>query len=67
LYPGAPLPAGKIKRVANAADPLAEGIEICAGALREAARMPGVSGVNIVFDGPADAVVEALQRAGLAD
>ncbi|MDX1500314.1 MAG: methylenetetrahydrofolate reductase [Woeseiaceae bacterium] len=59
-YKGAALPRPKLKRIAEADDPRATGIRLCAAAIRDIRSMPGVSGVNILYDADPESVVEAL-------
>jgi methylenetetrahydrofolate reductase (NADPH) len=63
--PGTLIPEKLIKRIASASDPEAEGITLLAEVLTEIAAIPGISGVNIVYAGSADAVVEVLRTANL--
>ena len=47
------------------ADSAQEGIETYAELMREAALIPGVSGINLLTPGNPDAVVAAIDAAGL--
>ena len=64
-YPSSPLPARIIDRIVAGKDPRKEGISVCAGLLAELTAIPGVAGVNILFDGEPDDVLETLGQAGL--
>jgi len=66
-YQGAPIPDALVTRIAAAADPLAEGISVCAEMLAELHRMPGISGVNINYQGDSRHVVAAIREAHIAD
>jgi len=60
-----PLPI--VKRLKQAEDPKAEGVEICAELMREFAGIPGVSGINLMTTGDPDSIHAALQSSGLAE
>ena len=59
------IPAGLIKRLKSADQPEKEGIDICAGLMREIAGIPGVSGINLLSPGSPEAVVAAIESSGL--
>lgn len=63
LHKGAPIPADIVRRIAEAADPVAEGIAICADAVAALREMPGVSGVNVQYSGDPGNVVAVLVQA----
>ncbi len=65
IYPGSPLPISAIARMRKAADPRAEGIALCAEALRVLSQTPGISGANILYNADPQAPLEALQQAGI--
>ena len=62
--PGVLIPDDVKKKMAAAPDELETGISLCAAMLAEAAKIPGVSGANIRFEGPADQAVAALAAVG---
>ena len=59
------IPSKIIRRLDQAVDPQQEGIEICTEYLREIARIPGVSGANIIATGDPQNAVQAIQASGL--
>lgn len=63
-YKGAALPRPKLRRIAAAADPRATGIALCREALLAIREMPGISGVNILYDADPEAVLEVLEGTG---
>lgn len=63
--PGSLLPQRLINRVVNAANPAAEGITLLGEVLTEILDIPGIAGVNIVYDGEPEKVLEALRAASL--
>ncbi len=65
--PDALVPKPTVQRILNAADPLAEGMEICADVLATLQSTSGVAGANISHAGPAEDVVAAIRRAGLVN
>ncbi len=65
IYPGLLLPDAIINRIGAAKNPRKEGISVCAELLTELATIPGVAGVNILFDGEPDDVIAALGQADL--
>jgi methylenetetrahydrofolate reductase (NADPH) len=62
---GAIVPDTIVDRLAQAADPEQEGIEICAELMREMAAIPGVSGVNLHRFGELDAIPAAINASGV--
>ena len=63
--PDSRIPAKLMERIENAADTRSEGIRICAELMREIADIPGVSGINLITMGDADAIPEAIRESGL--
>lgn len=59
------IPKSVIQRLEDAQDPEREGIEICAGLMREIAEIPGVSGVNLMTTGNAQSISAAIEASGL--
>lgn len=59
------IPDALVERLENAADPIQEGIDICAGLMTEFAGLPGVSGINLLTLGNPDAVIAAIKTSGL--
>jgi len=63
--PDSKVPKALIDRLEQAADPRAEGIRICADAMRMLAQTPGVSGVNLVSTGEPQLLAEVIDASGL--
>lgn len=61
------IPAAVIERLADAADPEQEGIDLCAELIREISEIPGVAGVSLLTTGNPEAIPEAIRRSGLRD
>jgi len=61
------IPADVIQRLEGAADPVREGIEICAELMQKIAQTPGVSGVNLMTTGDPAALRETIRISGLKD
>jgi methylenetetrahydrofolate reductase (NADPH) len=59
------IPKAVIQRLEDAKDPEREGIEICAELMREISEIPGVSGVNLLTTGNAEAIPAAIRASGL--
>ncbi len=59
------IPESIIQRLEDARDPQREGIEICAGLMREISEIPGVSGVNLMTTGNAQSIPAAIEASGL--
>jgi methylenetetrahydrofolate reductase (NADPH) len=59
------IPKSVIQRLEDAKDPEREGIEICAELMREISEIPGVSGVNLLTTGNAEAIPAAIRASGL--
>jgi methylenetetrahydrofolate reductase (NADPH) len=58
--PDSVIPPKLVKRLAQAADPEAEGIQICAEMLHEIAAIPGLSGVTLATPGEAATIPAAI-------
>lgn len=67
ICPGTRIPARIIKQIDAASDPVAAGIDASAAMIRETVRIPGVSGVNIVYESDPATVVAALEAAGVGN
>jgi methylenetetrahydrofolate reductase (NADPH) len=63
--PDSKIPAALVERLEKAADPRAEGIAICADAMRLLTEIPGVSGVHLVSTGEAELLAEVIRASGL--
>jgi methylenetetrahydrofolate reductase (NADPH) len=59
------IPQAVMDRLDNAADSEQEGIEICAGLMRGFAKLPGVSGFNLLSLGNPEAVAATIKASGL--
>lgn len=59
------IPDALIDRLENAPDPEHEGIEICAGLMKEFAKLPGVSGINLLTLGKPESAIAAIKASGL--
>ena len=59
------VPDSIVHRLENAADPREEGLEICAEHLSQLAKIPGVSGANIIATTELTMIPEAIKAAGL--
>ena len=66
-HPGTTVPDAVIGRLAEAADPRAEGVQLLADMLTELATVPGVSGVAILDGTDCRAVAEAIEKSGVFD
>lgn len=62
---GALIPDAIIRRLRQATDQEREGVEICAELLRELARIPGVSGANLLTLGGLETMPAAIEASGL--
>ena len=62
---GAVIPDSILNRMYAATDPEREGIEICAELMREASKIPGIAGVNLLTLGSLSAIPEAIALSGL--
>jgi 5,10-methylenetetrahydrofolate reductase len=61
--PNVLIPDAVVERMARAIDPRREGLDICAEQLSELARIPGVSGANIMATTDLAAIGEAIKAA----
>jgi 5,10-methylenetetrahydrofolate reductase len=61
--PNVLIPDAVVERMARAIDPRREGLDICAEQLSELARIPGVSGANIMATTDLAAIGEAIKTA----
>jgi len=59
------IPNSIIDRLESAADPRQEGINICAETLREMAKIPGISGANVMAARDLSTIPEAIDAASL--
>ncbi len=59
------IPEALVKRLEDAKDPQKEGIAICAELMQEIAEIPGVSGINLMTTGDADAIPATVRASGL--
>ncbi len=59
------VPDSTIERLRQAADPSEEGIELCAGIVREIAEIPGISGLNFAASGNLDTISRTLAMSGI--
>ncbi len=59
------LPESILERLETARNPENEGIEICAGLMRDYSKLPGVSGFNLLALGKPAAVAAAIRASGL--
>ncbi len=64
---GALIPKTVAERLDHATDPEQEGIDICAGLMREISSIPGVSGINLLTLGNPEAVAAAITASGLRE
>lgn len=65
LEPRALIPAAVVKRLEQAADAEAEGVQICAELLREFAKIPGIAGANLMTLGDPATIAAAIDASGL--
>ena len=59
------IPPKVMKRLTNADDAEAEGIQICAELMQEISQIPGVSGINLMSMGNTEAIPAAIRASGL--
>ena len=64
-HPGVRIPRKLVRQVAASDDPLATGVAIADEALAQMASIPGVSGVNILYDGDPGIVADVVSSAGI--
>jgi len=62
---GALVPEPVIERLEGASDPEREGIEICAELMQELAKIPGVSGANLLTLGKLESIPAAIEASGV--
>ena len=62
---GSRISSAVIGRLGKAVDPEREGIEICAELMREIAKIPGVTGVNLMTMGNPESIRDAIMASGL--
>lgn len=60
--PSVLVPGAEIQKISLADDPLSTGIERCAAMLGVVREIPGVSGANIRYDGPAEHVIAVMDK-----
>jgi methylenetetrahydrofolate reductase (NADPH) len=65
MRPDAAIPREIIDRLENAADPVQEGIDICAEVLSELAAMPGIAGANLMTTGAPESIAAAIRQSGV--
>ena len=66
-YSDAKIPAAVMQQLEDAQDQRKEGIEICAGLMREMAALPGIAGINLMTTGDTDALIEAIRLSGVRE
>jgi methylenetetrahydrofolate reductase (NADPH) len=59
------IPDRVFRRLEDAADPGAEGIRICAELMQKLSGIEGISGVNLMTTGDAEAIRAAISASGL--
>ena len=59
------IPPSVMKRLTNADDAEAEGVQICAELMQEISQIPGVSGINLMSMGNTEAIPAAIKASGL--
>lgn len=59
------IPDPIIKQLEDAADPEAEGVKICARLMQKIAKIPGVSGINLMTTGNPETIPAAIEASGL--
>lgn len=62
-FPGVRIPADLVRRISKHKDPQQAGIAVTADVVRQMATIPGVSGVNLLYEGSADIVAAVLSAA----
>jgi 5,10-methylenetetrahydrofolate reductase len=62
---GSRIPDEVIDRLEASGDPAGEGIRICAEQMREAAEIPGISGINLMTTGDPGAIPAVIEASGL--
>ena len=59
------IPEALVQRLEKAANPEREGVDICAGLIREISKIPGISGVNLLTLGNPESVIAVIESSGL--
>jgi methylenetetrahydrofolate reductase (NADPH) len=67
MRPDAAIPRTVIDRLEAAADPVQEGIEICAEVLSELALVPGIAGANLLTTGAPESILAVIRKSGVRD
>ncbi len=65
-HPGVRIPDQLVRQVSSSPDPVSGGIDIASQMLSLVAAIPGVSGVNLLYDGDPGVVASVVERAGVA-
>jgi methylenetetrahydrofolate reductase (NADH) len=65
MRPDAAIPRTVIDRLEAAADPVQEGISICAEVLSELAVVPGIAGANLMTTGEPESILAVIKRSGV--
>jgi methylenetetrahydrofolate reductase (NADPH) len=65
MRPDAAIPRELIDRLENAADPVQEGIDICAEILAELATTPGIAGADLMTTGAPESIIAAIRKSGV--
>jgi len=63
--PDSVIPAALVQRLERAADPEAEGVQVCAELLQEVADIPGLAGVALLTPGKAESIPAAIHASGI--
>jgi len=66
-YSDAKVPSAVLQQLEDAQDQRQEGIEICAGLMREMAALPGIAGINLMTTGDTEALIEAIRLSGVRE
>lgn len=67
FQPDSVIPSSIVSRLERAQDPVDEGIDIAAEALRTVLDIPGISGANLVTPGAPESISAAIERSGIRD
>ncbi len=59
------VPPEVIDRLDKSANPVQEGIDICAETLAELAKIPGISGASLATGGDPESIVAAIEKSGI--
>ncbi|MBV8083180.1 MAG: methylenetetrahydrofolate reductase [Chloroflexi bacterium] len=65
--PGITIPPAVLKRLADAADPQQEGMEVCLEVIAQLRELPGVAGVHVMAVSQEDVVPDLIRAAKLRD